>query len=439
MHLITLITNNPNSSVYNVVMAYVNSINAPGHHYSMGVPAPLEDWLRTMGIKLPKAKVSSLNEELERAGICGCGQPQQLLRLSNKQLKLYLPSLNLGDRVIVRTCAESVQGITLLAHYMKDLVIRLQRSPSIMSAELLSAFESRGDEDEDQVRWSHAQLELRAQGIRRLPVLLSVALMDDGEEKLINCGLRAGEIANMAVCARSEYGEQIMASWKKTCGDRLSACFHLRYTTDENASDAECDTEELARRQTSSTTNRRPEVASVEPQSGEASARNKRAAEDVERTESAKRHNAQGGTVGDRFNQSDRANEFALIKIENADTNAISIELVKITQKGSLSSESEFKGTMYLCTRVQTSEDCLHASWYVSQTRNSPFDPDSVICYFPALNHSGKLPAKAKNAAFEAAIFSPPSSSSAAKHGTFFLILNTTKLSFLYYYCFRFA
>ena len=156
MHLITLITNSPNSSVYNVVMAYVNSINAPGHHYSMGVPAPLEDWLRTMGIKLPKAKVSSLNEELERAGICGCRQPQQLLRLSNKQLKLYLPSLNLGDRVIVRTCAESVQGITLLAHYMKDLVIRLQRSPSIMSAELLSAFEFRGDDDAKQVKWSHA-------------------------------------------------------------------------------------------------------------------------------------------------------------------------------------------------------------------------------------------------------------------------------------------
>ena len=100
-------------------MAYVNSINAPGHHYSMGVPAPLEDWLRTMGIKLPKAKVSSLNEELERAGITNCAA---LLRLSNEQLKLFLPSLNLGDRVIVRTCAESVQGITLLAHYMKDLV-----------------------------------------------------------------------------------------------------------------------------------------------------------------------------------------------------------------------------------------------------------------------------------------------------------------------------
>ena len=266
----------------------------------MGVPAPLEDWIRTMGIKLPKAKVISLNEELERAGICGSGSWNALLRLSNKQLKLFLPSLNLGDRVIVRTCAESVQGITILAHYMRDLVIRLQRSPSIMSAELLSAFESRGDDDEERVRWSHAQLELRAQGIRRLPVLLSVALMDDGEEKLIKCGLRAGEIANMAVCARSEYGEQILTSWKKTCGDRLSACFQLCHTTDENASDAEWDTEEdeeLARRQTSSTTNRRPEVASVEPQSGEASARNKRAAEDAERTESAKRHHAQGAPL----------------------------------------------------------------------------------------------------------------------------------------------
>ena len=218
MHLITLITNNPNSSVlyYNVVMAYVNSINAPGHHYSMGVPAPLEDWIRTMGIKLPKAKVISLNEELERAGICGSRSWNALLRLSNKQLKLFLPSLNLGDRVIVRTCAESVQGITILAHYMKDLVIRLQRSPSNMSAELLSAFESRGDDDEERVRWSHAQLELRAQGIRKLSVLLSVALMDDGEEKLIKCGLRVGEIANMAVCARSEYGEQILTSWNPT-------------------------------------------------------------------------------------------------------------------------------------------------------------------------------------------------------------------------------
>jgi hypothetical protein len=286
----------------------------------MGVLAPLVDWIRTMGIKLPDAKVVSLNEELERAGITNCAA---LLRLSNEQLKLFLPSLNLGDRVIVRTCAESEQGITILANYMRALVIRLQRSPSIMSAELLSAFESRGDDDEDQVRWSHAQLELRAQGIRKLPVLLSVALMDDGEDKLINCGLRAGEIANMAVCARSEYGEQILTSWKKTCGDRLSACFQLPHTTDENASDSEWDTEEaeeLARRQTSSTTNHRPEVASVEPQSGEASARNsnKRAAEDVERTESAKcsRHHAQGGTVGDRFNQSDRANELQQLSSE---------------------------------------------------------------------------------------------------------------------------
>ena len=205
--------------------------------------APLVDWIRTVGIKLLDAKVVSLNEELERAGITNCAA---LLRLSNEQLKLFLPSLNLGDRVIVRTCAESVQGITILADSMRALVIRLQRSPSIMSAELLSAFESRGDDDEDQVRWSHAQLELRAQGIRRLPVLLSVALMDDGEEKLINCGLRAGEIANMAVCARSEYGEQIMASWKKTCGDRLSACFQLGHTTDENVSDAEGDTEEAS-------------------------------------------------------------------------------------------------------------------------------------------------------------------------------------------------
>jgi hypothetical protein len=90
-------------------------------------------------------------------------------------------------------------------------------------------------------------------------------------------------------------------------------------------------------------------------------------------------------------------NHFALLKIENADTKAISIELVKITQTST--SEPEFKGTMYLCTQLQTSEECLHAMWYVSQTRNSPCDPDSVICYFRALNNSGKLPAIAKRAA----------------------------------------
>jgi transcriptional regulator with XRE-family HTH domain len=90
-------------------------------------------------------------------------------------------------------------------------------------------------------------------------------------------------------------------------------------------------------------------------------------------------------------------NHFALLKIENADTKAISIELVKITQTST--SEPEFKGTMYLCTQLQTSEECLHGMWYVSQTRNSPCDPESVICYFHALNNTGKLPAKAKRAA----------------------------------------
>jgi cobalamin-dependent methionine synthase I len=144
----------------------------------MGVLAPFDYTIRNMGIKLPDAKMVSLFEEMERAGITNFSA---LLRLSNEQLKLFLPSLNLGDRVIVRTCAESEVGITILAHYMRDLVIRLQRSPFVMSAELLSAFESRGDDDEDRVRWSHAALELRAQGILKLPVLLSVALMDDGD------------------------------------------------------------------------------------------------------------------------------------------------------------------------------------------------------------------------------------------------------------------
>jgi hypothetical protein len=91
-------------------------------------------------------------------------------------------------------------------------------------------------------------------------------------------------------------------------------------------------------------------------------------------------------------------NHFALLKTENSATRAISIELMKITQTATVS-QPLFHGTAYFCTRVQTSAECLLGSWHISQTRNSPCDPNSVICYFSALNANSKLPACAKLAA----------------------------------------
>ena len=85
---------------------------------SMGVnPVTLVQWLRIMGINRPKA---SLNNELQRAGICaydGDDAVAALFFFSEQQLEMLFPCFNLGERRILRACAETEQGNKLFADY----------------------------------------------------------------------------------------------------------------------------------------------------------------------------------------------------------------------------------------------------------------------------------------------------------------------------------
>jgi hypothetical protein len=247
----------------------------------------------------------SLDEEMENAGVM-YQQFETLLRFSEQQLRLLIPSFNLGDRRILRAGAETEGGKKLLADFTERRVNRLQIASHAMSAELLCTFfvDNGGSnpllffDDDDFQRATANALKLREQGIRRLAVLMDVALMETGEEILTNCGLRAGEIAEIIVCARSDYGESVLAAWKRRISARING---------EDDSDIESTKALKSESESESESESDLERASVEPQSAEASARSKRAAEDVERTDGAKRHHAQGGTVGDRFefNQSE--------------------------------------------------------------------------------------------------------------------------------------
>jgi hypothetical protein len=85
---------------------------------------------------------------------------------------------------------------------------------------------------------------------------------------------------------------------------------------------------------------------------------------------------------------------FALLKSEDSVTTAVHIELVKITKP--LNADRKFEGTMFLCTRPQTSASCLAGKWHLPQQKKNAelCDADTVVSYFGALTANHNLPAK---------------------------------------------
>jgi hypothetical protein len=193
----------------------------------------------------------SLEEELRNAGV---QQFENLLSFSEKQLELFLPSLNLGDRRILRACAESDYGKKLLVDFVERAVNRLKSYSRVMSAELLCTFvDLEYTQTSEYVQRASANaLELRVQGIRTLPVLMEIALMENGEDRLVNCGLRAGDIATIIACARSEFGEAVLASWKRRISARIQSWYfgddeEDTYSESEPEPEPETDLKDLER------------------------------------------------------------------------------------------------------------------------------------------------------------------------------------------------
>jgi hypothetical protein len=230
-------------------------------------------------LKIPKIDDcdDSLSQDMEKAGVKSW-QFEAPLRFSEKQLKILLPTLSLGDRIIIRACAESEYGKQLLAELLERTVIELQSASYVMSAKLLCTLvDPWGVEQlspEYVQRMKANALKLREQGIRRLPVLMKVALMENGEDTLTSCGFLAADITAIIACARSEFGELVLASWKRRINAQIKAWHLEEYATDsdsESDSNSESDFE-------------------LQCNGEEASARGKRAANELEGTGSSKRH-----------------------------------------------------------------------------------------------------------------------------------------------------
>ena len=108
-------------------------------------------------------------------------------------------------------------GQRLRRHFVQRRVNRIKMLSHRMSAELLGYIFN----DDNYLRELVHARKMREKGIRSLALLMDVALMNTGEKNLTDCGLRAGEILQVIVCARSDFGQSVIGKWKCDISARM--------------------------------------------------------------------------------------------------------------------------------------------------------------------------------------------------------------------------